>query len=165
MKSNVAGSSFIVILTILVVFILIAIMQTSSRLLWSFACDHGLFLSNHLSKLSTRFDDNPVNALVFNSVLILLCGCLYLGSDTAFNALVNTFLLMQMISFAMPAALLIYRKRSSQFLSRSRPFRVPGFIGWACNIGTIVAAIIETIFFCFPTTLPVSGESMSKHNT
>lgn len=161
-QSDAAGTVFLIALTVIITFILIAIQQTSSRLVWVFACDRGLFLSSRLSSLSSSLGDIPANALLLNAVLIFLCGCLYLGSTTAFNALVNTFLLMQMISFALPAALLIYQKRDPRLLPRDRPFRVPEVVGWFCNIGTVVAAIIETVFFTFPTALPVSAGTMSE---
>ncbi|KAF5536350.1 HNM1-choline permease [Fusarium mexicanum] len=160
-RSDAAGVTFLVSLTIIVIFVLIAIQQTTSRLIWAFARDHGLYLSHHFSQLSPKLKGIPTNALILNTVLVFFCGCLFLASTAAFNALVGSFLLLQMISFALPAALLIYQKRSSTFLPRSRGFRVPDSIGWICNFGTIVAAVIELVFFVFPLSLPVSALSMN----
>ncbi|KAF4474688.1 HNM1-Choline permease [Fusarium agapanthi] len=160
-RSDAAGVTFLVLLTIIVIFVLIAIQQTTSRLIWAFARDHGLYLSHHFSQLSPKLRGIPTNALILNTVLVFFCGCLFLASTAAFNALVGSFLLLQMISFALPAALLIYQKRSTTFLPRSRGFRVPDPVGWICNFGTIVAAIIEVVFFVFPGSLPVSALSMN----
>ncbi|KAM5356722.1 hypothetical protein ACJ41O_003368 [Fusarium nematophilum] len=160
-ESDAAATVFLVAMAVIVTFILIAIQHTSSRLVWALACDRGLFLSSRLSFLSPSLGDIPANAPLLNAVLIFLCGCLYLGSTAAFNALVNTFLLLQILSFALPAALLIYQKRDPRLLPRDRAFRVPEVVGWICNIGTVVAAIIETVFFTFPTTMPVTAGTMN----
>jgi choline transport protein len=105
-----------------------------------------------------------VAALLLDAGLIFVCGCISLASSAAFNALVGVFSIMQIISFAIPAALLIYRRRSEKVLPRKRAFKVPEAVGWACNVGTIVAAVIETVFFTFPTILPVAGGNMSESN-
>ncbi|CCT69399.1 related to HNM1-Choline permease [Fusarium fujikuroi IMI 58289] len=160
-RSDAAGVTFLVSLTVIVIFVLIAIQQTTSRLIWAFAKDRGLYLSHHLSQLSPKLREIPSNALVLNTVLVFFCGCLFLASTAAFNALVGSFLLLQMISFALPAALLIYQKRSSTFLPQCRGFRVPDPVGWICNFGTIIAAVIELVFFVFPSSLPVSALSMN----
>ncbi|KAG9502174.1 hypothetical protein J7337_004999 [Fusarium musae] len=130
-RSDAAGVTFLVSLTIIVIFVLIAIQQTTSRLIWAFARDHGLYLSHHLSQLSPKLRDIPSNALILNTVLVFF------------------------------SALLIYQKRSSTFLPHHRGFRVPDLVGWICNFGIIVAAVIELVFFVFPSSLPVSALSMN----
>lgn len=164
-KSDTAGTVFLVVGIVIFTFILIAIQQTTSRLLWALARDRGLVFPSQFARLSPKFGDIPVAALILDSGLVFLCGCISLGSSAAFNALVGVFSLMQMISFAFPAALLIYRKRSEKVLPRKRAFKVPEVVGWACNIGTVIAAVIETVFFTFPTVLPVTGSNMSKLTT
>lgn len=161
-KSDTAGTVFLIIIIIILTYIIAATQQTTSRLLWALARDRGLVFSSQFAKLSPKLGDIPMAALLLDAGLIFVCGCISLGSSAAFNALVGVFSLMQMISFAIPAALLIYRKRSEKVLPRKRAFKVPEMVGWACNVGTIVAAVIETIFFTFPTVLPVTGSNMSK---
>ncbi|KAM0463012.1 hypothetical protein ACHAPV_003137 [Trichoderma viride] len=160
-KSDTAGTVFLVIVILLTTYIIAATQQTTSRLLWALARDRGLAFSSQFAKLSPKLGDIPVAALLLDAGLIFVCGCISLASSAAFNALVGVFSLMQMISFAIPAALLIYRRRSEKVLPRKRAFKVPEVVGWACNIGTIVAAVIETVFFTFPTVLPVTGGNMN----
>ncbi|PTB39490.1 hypothetical protein M441DRAFT_59518 [Trichoderma asperellum CBS 433.97] len=160
-KSDTAGTVFLIIIIIILTYIIAATQQTTSRLLWALARDRGLVFSSQFAKLSPKLGDIPMAALLLDAGLIFVCGCISLGSSAAFNALVGVFSLMQMISFAIPAALLIYRKRSEKVLPRKRAFKVPEMVGWACNVGTIVAAVIETIFFTFPTVLPVTGSNMN----
>lgn len=161
-KSDTAGTVFLVIVILLTTYIIAATQQTTSRLLWALARDRGLAFSSQFAKLSSKLGDIPVAALLLDAGLIFVCGCISLASSAAFNALVGVFSLMQMISFAIPAALLIYRRRSEKVLPRKRAFKVPEMVGWACNIGTIVAAVIETVFFTFPTVMPVTGGNMSE---
>ncbi|UKZ53889.1 hypothetical protein TrVGV298_007691 [Trichoderma virens] len=160
-KSDTAATVFLVTGIVIFTFILIATQQTTSRLIWALARDRGLVFSSQFAKLSPKFGDIPVAALILDAGLIFVCGCISLGSTAAFNALVGVFSLMQMISFALPAALLIYRRRSEKVLPRKRAFRVPEILGWACNIGTVIAAVIETVFFTFPSVLPVTGSNMN----
>lgn len=164
-KSDTAATIFLIVGIVIFTFILVATQQTTSRLIWALARDRGLIFSSQFEKLSTTLGDIPVAALILDAGLIFVCGCVSLGSSAAFNSLVGVFSLMQMISFAIPAALLIYRWRSKKVLPRKRAFKVPEILGWACNIGTVIAAVIETVFFTFPSVLPVTGSNMSRLTT
>ncbi|KAL4942955.1 hypothetical protein BDV06DRAFT_235110 [Aspergillus oleicola] len=137
-----------------------AVHQTASRLTWSFARDEALFFSKYLASVNTALNV-PVYALVLNGVLVLLVGIIYVCSSTAFNSFISTTVIVAQISFAIPAALLIIRRRSTTFLPKTRPFRVPNVLGYICNVVTIIWAVILTVFFCFPTVLPVSGGDMN----
>ncbi|TFB00474.1 Choline transport protein [Trichoderma ghanense] len=160
-KSDTAATVFLGIVIAIFTFILIATQQTTSRLLWALARDQGLVFSPQFARLSPKLGDIPVAALLLDSGLIALCGCISLGSTAAFNALVGVFSMMQMISYAIPAALLMYRRRSKKVLPRKRAFKVPEVMGWACNMGTVIAAVIETVFFMLPTVLPVTASNMN----
>jgi choline transport protein len=137
--------------------------QTASRLTWAFARDNALFGSRFLSSLHPTLDV-PVWALVLNSAVIFIIGCIYLGSSTAFNAFIGTGVILQQVTFAIPAALLLARKRSSQFLPGRRAFRMPGMIGWIANLVTIAFAVIVMIFYNFPIVMPVTSSNMSKYS-
>lgn len=104
----------------------------------------------------------PVWALCANAAVIFIIGCVYLGSSTAFNAFIGTGLILQLITFAFPAALLLLRRRLAQYLPESRKFKVPAVIGWVANAGTVGFTIIVTIFWCLPTVFPVAPSNMSK---
>lgn len=104
----------------------------------------------------------PVWALLFNAFVVFLIGCIYLASSTAFNALIGTGLLLQQLTFAFPAALLLYRKRSEEFLPSSRPFKL-GKFGWIANVVTLAFAVFVLVFYNFPSVLPVTGGNMSKY--
>ena len=65
------------------------------------------------------------------------------------------------ISFAIPAFLLLLRRRGSHYLPPKRPFRVPDVIGYLANIICVAWAVVVTVFFTFPTSFPVTGGNMS----
>ncbi|KAK5987877.1 Choline transport protein [Cladobotryum mycophilum] len=160
-KSDAAGTVFTVILTLIMLFIVIAVIQTTSRLIWALARDNGLLFSPVFLKLEPRLGNVPANAILLSSFFIFVCGCISLGSSAAFNAFVGSFLILQFVSFAMPAALLVYQRRDPALLPPTRSFKVPEVVGWICNIGTCVAAVLELVFFTFPAQLPVTGTSMN----
>ena len=101
-------------------------------------------------------------AIVFNAGVVFIIGCIYLGSSTAFNAFIGTGLILQHVSYAFPALLLLYRGRAGSWLPESRKFRLPGAIGWTANLTTVGLAVLVLVFYNFPTVMPVTGSNMSK---
>lgn len=70
------------------VFATIAIMTTSSRMAWSFSRDGGLPGSRALSKVNKKLDV-PLNSLILTLALVIIFGCIFLGSSSAFNAITS----------------------------------------------------------------------------
>lgn len=159
-RSESAATTFVILLTFGAFFALTGAQQASSRLTWSLARDEALIGSRWIGRMHPKLEV-PVWALIFNFSVMFLIGCIYLASSTAFNAFIGTGLVLQHISYAFPAALLIYRKRSSTFLPKSRRFPLPSAAGWAANILTVVFAILVLIFYDFPTVMPVTPNNMS----
>jgi choline transport protein len=160
-RSGVAATVFVVLLCCAAVFALIGAQQTASRLTWSLARDRAIVGSQWLSKIHSKFEV-PVWGLIFNFVVMFVIGCIYLGSSSAFNAFIGTGLVLQHISYAIPAAVLMYRKRSERWLPRNRAFRLPSVAGWTVNAVTIGFSILITISYNIPTVVPVTGSNMSK---
>jgi choline transport protein len=82
--------------------------------------------------------------------------------DLAFNALLGSSVVLQQISFIIPAMLLIYQRRSEAYLPKNRAFALPSWLGWTTNMIVVVFASILSIFFLFPPFLPVTGTNMSE---
>ncbi|KAL2833979.1 amino acid/polyamine transporter I [Aspergillus pseudoustus] len=137
-----------------------AVHQTASRLTWSFARDDALFYSRKLASIHPSLGI-PLYALILNGVCVFLVGIVYVCSSTAFNSFISTTVIVAQISFAIPALLLILRRRAPHYLPTNRPFKVPTIVGYVSNIICIIWAIILTVFFCFPTLLPVTGGNMN----
>ncbi|OJJ36973.1 hypothetical protein ASPWEDRAFT_58694 [Aspergillus wentii DTO 134E9] len=159
--SPIAATIFIILLFFAATFALTGAQQTGSRLTWSFARDHAIVGSKWLGKMHPTLDV-PVWALIFNYAIMFIIGCVYLGSSSAFNAFIGTGLVLQHISYAFPAILLMYRGRSRKWLPESASFRLPGWLGWVVNIVTVCFAVLVLVFYDFPTVIPVTGSNMSE---
>jgi choline transport protein len=151
----------VVFLLLTGVFALNASQQTASRLTWSFARDDALVFSKFIGRIHKGLGV-PVYALIFNAVIVFIIGCIYLGSTTAFSAIIGTGLVLQQLSYGIPSALLLWRKREARFLpAKGQRFNL-GWFGWIANSLTCAWALLSLVFFDLPLGLPVSGSTMSR---
>lgn len=163
-RSDAAATAFMMILLVAALAAISAQQQTASRLTWSLARDDAIIGSKFIRKIHPTLGV-PLWALLFNNVVVFIIGCIYLGSSTAFNAFIGTALILQQLSYAFPAALLMYRRRAPIVMSTSRQkrsFRLAGPFGWIANTFTVVFAVIVLVFYNFPVVLPATGSNMSK---
>ncbi|KAK6008136.1 hypothetical protein QM012_000039 [Aureobasidium pullulans] len=160
MRSKVAADAFVAFFFVGALMALAGCQQTASRLTWAFARDLGLIFSPKLSIMDSQHEA-PIWALWANGFVVFLIGCVYLGSSTAFNAFIGTGLILQLITFAFPAALLLARRRPAQLLPTSRTFGLPRAFGWIANVFTVGFALICLIFWDLPAILPVTGSNMN----
>ncbi|KAK1967335.1 amino acid transporter [Colletotrichum sublineola] len=162
--SSAAATAFVVILSVCGCFACTGALQTASRLTWSFARDDAIIFSSFLREMHPTLDV-PVNALIVNFVLVFALGCVFLGSSTAFNALVATGLILQQVSFTFPAALALYhRSRGPAAFEKVLPrrrFGLPGVFGFLANFLTIVHGLLALVFYVFPAVMPVSASNMN----
>ncbi|PYI16088.1 putative choline transporter [Aspergillus violaceofuscus CBS 115571] len=158
--SKAAATTFIILLSLAAVFALIGAQETASRLTWSLARDNTLFGSTQMRQMHPTLDV-PAWALAFNFSVMFIIGCIYLGSSSAFNAFIATGLVLQHVSYAIPAALLLLRRRGSAWLPANRPFRLPSSVGWIANIVTVGFSVLALVFYSFPTIRPVTGSNMN----
>lgn len=133
--------------------------QTASRLTWSFARDNALLGSKFIKRIHPTLQV-PVWALAANSVVVAIIGFVYLASSAAFGAIIGTGLILQQLSLAIPAGLLMSAGRK---LPASREFKLRGPFGWMANGMTVLFAIVALVFYSLPATLPVTGSNMSTN--
>lgn len=156
---------FTTIVTIIILFAITGAQQTASRLIYSFARDDAIFLSKFLSRIHPQWDV-PVWALLFNSFAVFLLGCINLGSSSAFNALVSTGMILSQLSYAFPAALMLYHRAVGtveKVMPREQTkFKLLFGVGPIANVLTIVLALLGLVFYDFPTGLPVTAPNMSE---
>lgn len=158
--SDAAATVFVVVLHIITLFAVAAVQQTASRMTWAFARDGALPARSLLSSVHPK-QQVPIWSLVANAIIIFISGCIYLGSTAAFTAIIGSSLILQILSFIIPAALLMWQKRSEAVLPRDRPFRVPETIGWTANSLVVIFGVLFSVFFTFPAAIPVTGVTMS----
>ncbi|EYE90206.1 putative choline transport protein [Aspergillus ruber CBS 135680] len=159
-NSPIAGTVFMACLFAVSCVALNAVHQTASRMTWSFARDDALFGSRWLGRVHEGLNV-PIYALVANGVIVMLIGIVYVCSTTAFNAFISTTVIIAQISFAIPALLLLIRRRDTHYLPAKRVFKVPDVIGYIANTVCVLWAVVETVFFCFPASFPVTGGNMN----
>lgn len=130
--SNKAGAVCLMIFPLVcLVFAGIGIMTTSSRMTYAFARDRGVPFSKVFAKIQPGLDV-PLNALILTTAWVVIFGCIFLGSSSAFNAITSAAVVALGISYAIPPAINMARGR--RMLPETRPFILPGPLGWTCNI-------------------------------
>ncbi|KAH9869870.1 hypothetical protein J1614_006790 [Plenodomus biglobosus] len=142
---------------ICILFAEIAIMTTSSRMVYAFARDGGLPMSKTFSKVHPRLGQ-PLNALMLSAGLASLFGLILIGSSSAFNALVAASVVALGVSYAIPVAINLCRGRK---MLPERAFTLPGPVGWIANLIGVGYTIITTVLFLFPPALPVTPSNMN----
>lgn len=80
---------------------------------------------------------------------------------TACNTIVGTGLLIEQISYAFPAALLMWRRRGAQYLPEKSRYNV-GRAGWLVNSIIVAWTCLVLVIYSFPTMKPVSAQNMSE---
>lgn len=128
---NMAGATCLLMFPLVcMLFATIGIMSTSSRMTWAFARDGGLPFSKFFAKVAPKLD-TPLNSLMLTTGLVIIFGCIFLGSTSAFNAIVSASVVALGISYAIPPAINICRGR--KMLPEDRAFKLPEWLGWTCN--------------------------------
>jgi choline transport protein len=95
--------------------------------------------------------------LIWSASGTALFGCLYLGSDLAFNSLISTGLLLQYISYSVPVVLVLLQGRSN---FQHGPFWYPK-LGLIANIVMLSWTMVALVFYCFPYYTPVTAVQMN----
>ena len=136
-----------------------SVLTTSSRMTFAFARDGGLPASALWWKVDKRLGV-PLNALYLNVVVVIIFGCIFLGSTVAYNAIIAASVTALGVSYGIPVFLnvLSFRRKLPE-----RAFQLPEWLGWAANIIGLVYTIITTVLFVFPPFIdpPVTGTSMN----
>lgn len=155
---------FTIVFLVIGLFAIVGAQQTASRLTYSLARDDAVVLSKHLSRVDPHWDV-PLPALLANCFCVFLLGCVNLGSTSAFNALVSTGLILSQLSYAFPAALMLYHRVAGTMedvmpADKTR-FKLAYGVGPVANVLTIVLGLLGLVFYDFPSVLPVTAANMS----
>lgn len=132
-------------------------MSASSRMTYAFARDNALPFSNVFKRVHPKLNV-PVESVTLTAVLVILFGCIYLGSSAALNAILSASVVALGVSYGIPILILLIRGR--QILPRGQ-FRMPDWLGIAANVIGLAFVVLTTILFLFPPELPVTGTNMN----
>ena len=135
----------------------IAVVTTSSRVLWTFAAHGGIPFGSFLGHVS-KADKIPQNAVVVVSVVGILLSTLVLGPTAILNAMFGATAICTTISIGVPIAILLLNQRTS--LPRSRYINL-GRGGPLINILSICWLLTLAFFVSMPLYLPVTASNMN----
>ncbi|KAI1861404.1 uncharacterized protein JN550_010784 [Neoarthrinium moseri] len=134
---------------------------SSSRLLYAMARDKGIVYHDYFARIAPGFDV-PIRTIIFTFVFNILFGLLYLGPTVAFSAYAASCTIFLNVSYAFPVIALLVRGR--HVLSTHRTEQVYfnlGRKGLVINYIAAIFVVVTSVFFCFPSALPVGGSSMN----
>jgi len=127
----------------------------------SFARDGGLPFSKFFTKVNPK-TGVPDRCVYLTTVLVIIFGCIYLGSSAALNAILSSSVVFLNVSYCIPIALLLCRGRH---LLSPPSFPTPTYSlgriwGPIVNIIGLAFTALTTVFFLFPPDLPVVALNM-----
>ncbi|KAF8856355.1 putative choline transport protein [Acephala macrosclerotiorum] len=141
---------------------------TSGRCLWTLSRDRAVPFSDTFGIISPRFK-NPFNATLFCGCFSTVLGAIYVGSSTAFNAFVGSFIVLSTLSYLasiLPFMLTHRFSRStqtSQYSNNMRPgpFQMGHKLGYVVNAVSCVYIVVFVVIYCFPYSMPVTAQNMN----
>jgi choline transport protein len=140
---------------------------TAGRCLWTISRDGAVPLSGTLGVISPRFK-NPFNATLFCGCFSTVLGAIYVGSSTAFNAFVGSFVVLSTLSYLAAILPFIFTGRFSPSATgpynnnmRPGPYQMGNKVGYAVNIVSCLYIIVFVVIYCFPYSLPVTAVNMN----
>ncbi len=130
---------------------------TAGRTFWTLSRDNATPFSHVFRKIHPRFN-NPFNATLLCGGICTVMGCIYVGSTTAFNAFVGSYIILSTLSYL--AAILPHLVNGR---SKMKPgwFWMKGATGFIVNTIVCVYIVAFIVIFCFPYTLPVAPSNMN----
>jgi choline transport protein len=146
---------------------------TSGRTLWTLARDDATPFPKVIGKISPTHK-NPFNATLACGCVSTVLGCIYVGSSTAFNAFVGSFVVLSTLSYLAAILPFVFTRRfQPQTHSSSndhaivgngmRPghFIMPSAVGYTVNIISCLYIVVFVIIYCFPYAMPVAAANMN----
>ena len=153
-----AGAVGLLVLVLLPsVLCLLGVELTASRTLWTLARDGATPFPSVLGSVSTRWR-NPFWAQVATTCLVTILGCLYVGSTTAFNAFVGSFVIFLNASYV--AAILPNLLTRRKYV-KPGPFYMGNVLAYTLMGISCAYILVFIIIYCFPFSLPVSAGNMN----
>ncbi|KAF7556594.1 hypothetical protein G7Z17_g1296 [Cylindrodendrum hubeiense] len=149
------GLLFLVLVCIMLT--VIGLYITCGRTLWALARDGATPFPHVLGKVHEKLD-MPLWATLATVALVTVLGAINVGSTTAFNAFVGSFILLSSSSFL--AAILPNMLTGRKNITYG-PFRMHGWVGYVINGIACSYMLTWSVIYCFPYALPTTAASMN----
>lgn len=130
---------------------------TSGRMLWTLARDDAVPFSPFVAHVSPKWR-NPFRATFICGCAATVLGCVFVGSQTAFNAFVGVFTILTTMSYL--AAMLPHMLYKRKYILKPGPFWMPSPVAYIVTGTACAYIIVFNVIFCFPYALPVDAASM-----
>ncbi|RGP64472.1 hypothetical protein FLONG3_9530 [Fusarium longipes] len=130
---------------------------TCGRTLWALARDGATPFPAVFGHVQESLD-MPLWSTIATAVLVSVLGAIYVGSTTAFNAFVGTFILLCSCSFL---ACILPNLLSGRKNIVYGPFKMHGVWGFIVNGIACAYLLIWSVIYCFPYALPTTPQSMN----
>lgn len=127
---------------------------TAGRMLWTMARDDAVPFSPYFAQIDPTFR-NPFRATFAIGVGCTLLGCIFIGSEAAFNAFVGCFAIITTLSYA--AALLPHLITRRKYI-KPGPFYMTGWVGYVVTGIGCAYIIVFDVIYMFPYALPLDLE-------
>ncbi|KAL2013343.1 hypothetical protein VTN00DRAFT_868 [Thermoascus crustaceus] len=153
-----AGAIGLITLLFLATFpTLIGTLVTGGRMWWSLARDNATPFPTFFAQVHPKLN-SPVRATIAMSFMVTCLGCIYVGSTTAFQALISSFIVLSTLSYA--GAILPHVLTGRKNIVPG-PFYMGRTLGFVVNIIALIYIFVTVVFFCFPFVLPATAHNMN----
>ncbi|KAJ5908278.1 hypothetical protein N7495_000960 [Penicillium taxi] len=156
-KSNAGAICLLMLPIICLILAILSVMTTSSRMIYAFARDGGLPASKLFATIHPTLR-LPLNALILTVVVVICFGCIFLGSSSAFNAIISASVVALDLSYGIPILVNILQGRRAL---PDRKFKLPNAVGWFVDLVSLAYIALTTVLFVFPPSSTVTGSSMN----
>lgn len=156
-KSRAAAVCLTMFPLLCLVFATTGFFTASSRMTFAFARDLGLPFSGRLSHVHSTLK-LPLNALLLTLAVVVIFGCVFLGSSSAFNAITAASVIALNLTYGIPIAINCAQGRSRL---PERAYTLSPFVGWLVNLVGLGYVLLTTVLFFFPPSLPATGNTVN----
>lgn len=129
----------------------------ASRVFWTLARDNATPFSGFFATVNQK-QRNPFNSIVLCGVISALLGCIYVGSQTAFNAFIGSFVVLSSLSYLAAILPHLLSKRANVAPGW---FWMKGATGFVVNAISSLYIVAFVIIFCFPFGILVDAATMN----
>ncbi|KAF2400226.1 choline transport protein [Trichodelitschia bisporula] len=159
--TNSKGATFGLLLIIFfsVLICLVGTFLTVSRIWWSLARDNATPFPKFFSRVNHKLSC-PIPSFILCTVFCAALGAIPLGSKTAFQDLVGSFIILTSTSYACAIAPHLFTGRKNVPFG---PFRL-GKWGFPIQAAAVLLIVFFNVMFCFPYAMPTSVSSMNYNS-
>ncbi|EMD96311.1 hypothetical protein COCC4DRAFT_55832 [Bipolaris maydis ATCC 48331] len=153
-KGGAVGLLIVIILPILCA--TVGCYVTAGRTLYALGRDGATPFANKIGAVSSRWQ-SPLYSTLACGIFMTCIGAVYVGSLTAFNAFIGSFVVLSTLSYLLA---ILPHLVSGRKLIKPGPFWM-GRFGAAVNAVACLYIVVSIVIYCFPYSLPTTAEAMN----